>query len=561
MRHLMLRCQAALMASGLLLVLVLQVWAALPARAVSLTDTIRPVSTIASNGLWAGTGTGGSSCSGLCDYVDEVTSDGDTSYLNGPPAQAPSVELGLGGSTNSGQTASSITVHIVGRANTNAIGYGNTDIVLRIGGVLQAQQSVQFKGNTYQDLSVTFTGTWSKSDVDGASVIISKTVNGLVPAQLLSTIYATVAYTSPALTQNASRFYGNTNSSTPGAALAATNTVSEIATNTPFRLRMGVSVLDIDWTTGAWGPHNNTYKLQYATLTAGSCAAQSTGWTDITGATGVRWYDNASVANNASISNIGGGSDPTVTGTANPQTYRESNGFTNTSTITNGNTGVWDFSLTTSGLSAGSSQCFRIIKNDGTALDSYSSYPQLTLLGTLDVAIVDGSGNPVATPTVAFPAVQAATKACRINTTSLGVSTQKIRVTNNLTTGGWNLSIAATNGPSSLWTSGSNVYDFNDIGDGSGCVDGPDSDTVGGVLAVQANLSTVTPQAGCTGSFSKPADAGFSDATPALTIISTTSSQRFCYWDVTGVGLFETIPPQTPPGNYSISMTLTVTAQ
>ena len=47
--------------------------------------------------------------------------------------------------------------------------------------------------------------------------------------------------------------------------------------------------------------------------------------------------------------------------------------------------------------------------------------------------------------------------------------------------------------------------------------------------------------------------------TPGI-IGSGTGADRFCYWDVTGVGLEQQIPGATPPGSYTIDMTLTVTA-
>ena len=535
------------------------------ADAVSTNVTLRPISTI-SNSAWTTTGTFDNSCTGACGYIDESISDGDTSYLNGAAGQAPTATFGMGGGSTSGQVATSVEVHVVGRAGANGgLGYRPLDVTITIGGVTQPTQSVTWSTQVYTDSPFTFTGTWSKSDVDNATVTISKTQNGLQPAIRVSTLYAVVTYQSPAQDQNATRLYANADNAAPGSPLAATNTAAEVGTGVPFRLRGGLTVSDTDWQTGSWGPHNNTYKLQYAALSAASCSAQATGWTDVASGSGaVRWYNNASVADNAAIASIGA-NDPTTGGTKVYQTYRESNGFTNTSSIAVGNTGIWDFALTTVGQVAGTSFCFRIIQNDGTLLNAYSTFPKITLTGDLGVDIVDAGGSTVATPTVAFSSIQTATTQCNTATATLGVSSQKIRIINDLVTNGWNLSLAATGGSTSTWNSGSHNYDFNDPGGSpNGCSDGGgDADAYAGQLTVNAAGATVTPAAGCSSTgLSGGSNAAFNEGTTnAITLQSAdASSSRFCYWDITNIGLSQKVPSATAAGTYTMDVTLTLTA-
>lgn len=529
--------------------------------AISVTSIIRPTSTGTFNG-WNSVGTGDSSCSGLCDFVDESTADGDTTYLSGPNGQAPSIILGMGNPNTSGQTATSITVYVTARSSANSgLGYPPVTISLTIGGSTIAATNVTFNSNAYQVRTGVFTGSWTKAQVDAATVTILKGANGLQPGLFMTQVYAEVAYSRPSLTQSNYRLYSNQNSTTPAAALAASNTAVETAKDVPFRLRMGVSPGDVNWETGTWGPHNNLYKLQYSQLTAASCSAQATGWTDVASGSGaIRWYDNTSVADGATLSDMGS-SDVSVSGARTLQAYRESNSFPFAATTSTGNTAIWDFPLVSSNQAAGLSFCFRIINGDNTLLDSYSAYPRVTLTGDLGVLVVDQTGAEVTSPSVPFSSAIVSTTGCSTTTGSLGTSTQKIRVSNALVTNGWSVSIAAEN-PTNLWTSGASYYDFNDS---SGCTtDGGDADSWPGQLTVGLGGATITPSSGCNNTgISSGSGASFVEGSVnAITLLSaTSSSQRFCYWDLTGVSLSQSFPSKTPAGSYGLGMVITVLAQ
>lgn len=96
----------------------------------------------------------------------------------------------------------------------------------------------------------------------------------------------------------------------------------------------------------------------------------------------ISYADNPTPASGAAISSVSGdptnGARPTVY-----QTYLEADAFSNaTATIPSGSDGLWDFALNTSGLGAGKNYCFRIVKADGSPLNSYVQVPELGILAT-----------------------------------------------------------------------------------------------------------------------------------------------------------------------------------
>lgn len=183
--------------------------------------------------------------------------------------------------------------------------------------------------------------------------------------------------------------------------------------------------------------------------------------------------------------------------------------------------------------------------------------------GTLVADIVDSGGVSVTSPSLNMNTT-AASSSCQTTTGAFGISSQKIRVNNTTATPGWTLTMAATNGTSSGWSSGTTSYDFNDgSGSPAGCNDGADADSVSGQLTVNPSVATITPQSGCT---TTGVSAGSSSAFSQGSIDSITlatasgSAQTNCYWDTTGIGLSQKIPAFEPAGGYSIDMTITVTA-
>jgi hypothetical protein len=174
----------------------------------------------------------------------------------------------------------------------------------------------------------------------------------------------------------------------------------------------------------------------------------------------------------------------------------------------------------------------------------------------LSVDIVDSGGSPVASPSVGLSSVDTDFE-CQTSTGILGTSSQKIRVTNTTANGNWTLSIAATDGPTALWSNGSNTYDFNNpSGAPAGCT--------GGQLTVDTiDNGSITPEGSCSSSgISKDLSAFSQGVTNNVTLLSASGSQTGCYFDLEGIELFQKIPSEVPSSitPYTINMTLTVTA-
>ena len=180
-----------------------------------------------------------------------------------------------------------------------------------------------------------------------------------------------------------------------------------------------------------------------------------------------------------------------------------------------------------------------------------------TSTGALSVAILDGDGDAVASPSVPFNEVGRSDSSQTIAGT-LGTSSEKITVSNSTGGASWSLSLAASRN-TAVWTAGSDTFDFNDT-----LADGSDADTVGGGLTVNPSAMTITAGTGCDADgLSKGSQTAFSEgSTDTITLITAGSTaDTDCSWDITGIGLSQTVPAGQEQGTYSLGMTLTVTAQ
>ena len=176
---------------------------------------------------------------------------------------------------------------------------------------------------------------------------------------------------------------------------------------------------------------------------------------------------------------------------------------------------------------------------------SFPAYPP-----TLTAGIVDAAGAIVASPNVTFTS-RVASFTCFSSNGTLGQSAQRIRVTNRTNSGNWSLSLAATGGPSALWTSGTDTYTHNNAA-GGGC----DS----GSLSVDPSASTITsPVTGCTNTgLSRGLNGSFNGTSvTSITLLSATASTLNCTWDITNIGMTQIIPAETKSGTYTLNMTLT----
>lgn len=185
--------------------------------------------------------------------------------------------------------------------------------------------------------------------------------------------------------------------------------------------------------------------------------------------------------------------------------------------------------------------------------------------GTLGADIVDGSGTSVGSPSITMSVLSTVFN-CTQSTGTLGTPTEHIRVSNMSANAGWNLSLAPTDGPTALWRNVGNIaqYDFNDpTGSTPGCQDGPDADSVAGLLSVQMAAATLTPQSGCSTTninfgADNTFDEGATDSVPLLTAAAGSNTE--CYWDLAGITLKQQIPAEQAPGTYSINFTITATS-
>lgn len=181
--------------------------------------------------------------------------------------------------------------------------------------------------------------------------------------------------------------------------------------------------------------------------------------------------------------------------------------------------------------------------------------------GTLATDIVDGSGVSVTSPSIAM---SAASFVFGVSTTTgtFGVSAEKIRVTNATANPQWSISVAANSGPTAFWDGAATDYDFNDPTSSAG--DGSDSDSLGGQMSIDPSALSITPQGGCSATgISAGSSSAFDEPanTNSITLATASgSTQTGCYWDLTNVGVSQTIPAERPSGTYSIDMTISIVA-
>jgi hypothetical protein len=357
------------------------------------------------------------------------------------------------------------------------------------------------------------------------------------------------------------RIFNNADSTDVGTPLASQDTAATLrATDQPFRLR--ALVHDNNDTLYASGEN---FKLQYAPK-SGSCDTGFSGesYSDVTGSSTIAYYDNPTPADGNALTSD---ADDPVDGsnTTVDQTYEEANSFTNAhAAVSPGEDGEWDFSLTDNGAPANTAYCFRIVKADGSLLESYSDIPEvITSDGAFSTDIVDASGNSVSSPSVTMSPITA-NFACTTSSGVLGTSTQRIRVLNHSADPQWTLSIAATGGNTALWSGGAGLYDFNDpSGSPPGCAAGGDSDTYAGLLGFDFGSAAITPESGCsTTGVSFGGNANFEEGVTDAVTLGTAGSPASsgCYWDFENVGLNQQIPAGQPGGSYSLNLTVTLVA-
>lgn len=202
-----------------------------------------------------------------------------------------------------------------------------------------------------------------------------------------------------------------------------------------------------------------------------------------------------------------------------------------------------------------------------------SNAPQLSQVvtaGTLATAVRDENGSVVGSPSYAMSS-RTFSFDCQsgglASTGTLGANTQRIYVDNpGAANNGWTLTIAATGGATALWQNGGSTqnYDFNDSG-GSGCTDGVDADSRGGQMTLNPAAGTITTDClTCAATnITKGSQTAFAQGTTdSITLLNAAAgSDDVWIGYLTGVTISQTLPAEQFHDSYTLSMTLTATAQ
>jgi hypothetical protein len=194
-----------------------------------------------------------------------------------------------------------------------------------------------------------------------------------------------------------------------------------------------------------------------------------------------------------------------------------------------------------------------------------STFNQTINAGTLTTDIMDASRVTVASPSVTMSAKTFSFDCYSggsASTGTFGTDSERIYVTNpDAADAGWTLTVAATGGATTLWSSSS--FDFNDP-TSSGCTDGGDADSRGGQLTINPNAGTLTADCGscATTNVTKGSSTAFNQGTTDSITMLTAAAGSDDVWRgyLTGATLSQTIPAETATGAFTLNMTLTVTA-
>lgn len=181
------------------------------------------------------------------------------------------------------------------------------------------------------------------------------------------------------------------------------------------------------------------------------------------------------------------------------------------------------------------------------------------ILGVFDTIIIDRNGIAIDAPVVDF-AQRSEQAVVQESDAIFGNEDLRIRMTNtsaNIDT--WTLTIAAQDGATALWSSGLDVFDYNDAA-ASG-YDSGDLDSAGGQLQVDPSVGTVrgldaTTIAQVTLGKKEEFKEGKIDSIDLL--IAASGADTPGEWELTGVALEQSIPPEQMPGLYVLDMILTV---
>lgn len=198
-----------------------------------------------------------------------------------------------------------------------------------------------------------------------------------------------------------------------------------------------------------------------------------------------------------------------------------------------------------------------LVLTAGVVYAQQSELSQQINAGILTAAILDSNRDEVATPSVDFGATNFAFD-CQPSTATLGTVDERLYVTNPSATDVWTLGLAATGGETAVWedtTDPLKNYAFNNPA-GTGCDEGQLTvDPSGSTPETECSSCTLSGvNVGSSASFDSVGGVG------DITLMSASSADEVWRGYLIGVELSQEIPGETPAGNYSLDMTLTIAA-
>ncbi|TSC90980.1 MAG: Uncharacterized protein CEN90_707 [Parcubacteria group bacterium Licking1014_17] len=231
-----------------------------------------------------------------------------------------------------------------------------------------------------------------------ASLFCSLLIIGTANASLINDVARIIlSVRTVRVEQKLFRFYSPTSNLTPydmwppaNYDIAESTNISESSFpplyGSTARLRIGLKISNVDLPEGS-----RQYKIQFAKLSSGTCSDISS-WTylgDPDSAAAWRGFDISPLADGATIT------DNLLTGASVKGTYEESNSTGLNPAASVDDIIEYDWSIQNNISSPdGATYCFRMVNNDGTALDTYTKYPQIisplleeaSATGEIDVA-------------------------------------------------------------------------------------------------------------------------------------------------------------------------------
>jgi hypothetical protein len=179
----------------------------------------------------------------------------------------------------------------------------------------------------------------------------------------------------------------------------------------------------------------------------------------------------------------------------------------------------------------------------------------------VSVTFIDPYGSQIYAPYIPMDSTQAQVYSQTVSGT-MGDGMSRIRIYSPKGNSPWSLSLSPLKGEKALWEGDSGTYDTNDPSPRG--KDGPDQDSVGGQMSFDFSNASALPSIGCKSSdISLGEDTAFIENVShsvELAFSNTVSKEKDCFWDIFGIQLQQTVPPQQPPGNYSLDIVLTITA-